>query len=360
MISPLRSQTSGLIVSALVGFLVAVTVWVLIARTLDFWYIGDVFGPALGIILGSLSVYEMFTRRLREIPLNWVGVSLFLGKPTGNIYQNGIHWIFPSYEVRNVPAPTEKYILRMPGERIDAQDGSAIFFGISEDAGKRNRIQYSVVKPTWYIAVDDPEDELKEAYLEEARLFFGQTAKAIGVKNEKTLFSDFIVLPPRDDPSAIAVYAAFKTRLKTVTFLVTGSQEKKPMRERLFSDDSVDTIMKKAGNYLQKVSSWGIGAIIAFTPNVRENPEAEQAAAQKQAAREQMVGLGTKVNKISSLAKQMTTNIKSLNPDLALTVVAGMSGQQGITIENKTINVSGVPETLSMLGKALIDKMTKP
>ncbi len=353
MISPLKSQLFGLVVSAVVGGAVGFAVWKFMTYELDFWHLGDITGPLLGIILGSMSAFEMFTTRLREIPLNWNGVSLFLGKPTGRIYENGNHWVFPFFGIRSVPASTEKFILEMPEEKIDAQDGSVVFFGVSEHAGKRNRVQYSIVEPTLYIATDNPEDELREAYLEEARLFFGQATKAIGVKNEKTLFSDFVALPSETEPGAQAKYAAFETRLRNVMFAPTGQPA-----ERLFSEDSVVTIMNKAGNFKGKAASWGIGNIIAFTPNVRENPEAEQAAAQKQAIREQMAGLKTKTNQVTVLAKKMRKEVGT-SSDLATAMVAKLSGQD-VEIENKTINLSGFPEVLRELGKLAIDTFAKP
>lgn len=349
-ISPLMSQVFGSLVSTVTGLLVTGTVWGFIAYELDFWYIGDVLGPLFGIICGGLSGFEMYVRRRREVPINWIGISLYLGKPTGRFYENGIHWVFPLFGILNCPAQEKKFILEMPGEKINAQDGIAVFFGVDEPAhpGKHNRLQYSVIDPIKYMAVDDPEDSLKEEFIEKARLFFGQMAKAIGVKNVKLLFDEWIELSTIT-PETQATHKSFAERLTRAEF-----ETNSPEHPEIFTLDAVTTIMQFAGEFKKNARSWGIGEITVFTPNVRVNPEAEKAAEQKQAATEQMEGLQTKVNKIKKLAREMTAENK-VNPDLAATLVAGLSGQQ-VVVENKTINVSGLPEVLKSLGEMAINK----
>lgn len=349
MISPKRSQSIGLGVSIVTGFAVLLVVWGFIAWQLDFWYIDEVLGPVLGFVGGCTSAYAMYTTGMRDVPLNWVGVGLFLGKPDGTFYQNGINWVSPFGGIRNCPHRSKIFVLPMPGEKINAQDGIAVFFGVDEPAhpGKHNRLQYSVVDPMLYIAVDDPEDSLREEFIEKARLFFGQMAKAIGVKNVKLLFDEWIQFASRADADA----ADFKTRLTNAEFVTTNAGEGK-----LFIPDSVETIMKHTGEFLGTAKKWGIGDITVFTPNVRVNPEAEAAAAQKQKATEDMVTLKTRANRVTALAKVMSRTAK-VNPDLALTTVAAMGGQQGVTVTNETINYSGLPEVIGKLGEALINKL---
>lgn len=352
-ISPSMSQSFGLLVSTVTGLLVTGIVWGFIVYELDFWYIGDVLGPLCGIILGGFSGFEMYVRRRLEVPINWVGISLYLGKPTGRLYENGIHWVFPFFGILNCPAPEKKFILEMPGEKINAQDGIAVFFGVDEPAhpGKHNRLQYSVIDPIEYIKVDDPEDSLKEEFIEKARLFFGQMAKAIGVKNVKLLFDqwiDFESIPEGEQKTH-----PFADCLRKAEFVTSNGG-----RAKLFTEDSVLTIMQFAGEFKRNAKSWGIGGITVFTPNVRVNPEAEKAAEQKQAATEQMESLQTKADKIKKLAGEMTKENK-VNPDLAATLVAGLSGQQ-VIVENKTVNFSGFPEVLKGLGEMAINKFAKP
>jgi len=349
MISPKRSQAFGLVVSVVTGLAVFAIVWGFFVWKLNFWNLHEVLGPVLGFVGGCLSAYAMYATRMRETPLNWVGVGLFLGKPDGTLYENGIHWVSPFGGIRNCPDKSKKFVIEMPGEKINAQDGIAVFFGVSEPAhpGKHNRLQYSVVNPMLYIAVDDPEDSLREEFIEKARLFFGQMAKAIGVKNVKLLFDEWIQFKSRTEADAVD----FKTRLTNAEFVTTNAGEGK-----LFIPDSVDTIMKHVGEFMETAATWGIGDITVFTPNVRVNPEAEQAAAQKQKAKEDMETLKTRANRVTALAKVMSRTAK-VNPDLALTTVAAMGGQQGITVTNATINYSGVPEVIGKLGEALINKL---
>lgn len=367
MISPKESQAFGLMVSAVTGLTVFTAVWGFFVWKLDFWYLDTVLGPVLGFLGGCLSAYAMFATGQRTTPLYWVGVGLFLGKPDETTYENGNHWVSPFGGIRNCPGKDQKFIIQMPGEKINAQDGIAVFFGVSEPAhpGKHNRLQYSVLDPMKYIAVDDPEDSLREEFIEKARLFFGQIAKAIGVKNVKLLFDEWIQFKS----NAEARKGDFKTRLEKAEFVtavpgetvvpdetVVPGETAVPGKGKLFIQDSVETIMNHAGEFMEKAETWGIGEITVFTPNVRINPEAEAAAAQKQAETEKMAGLETRVNKVTALAKKMRKEVEA-SPDLSITMVAAMGGQQGVTVENKTINFSGVPEVIGKLGEAFINKL---
>ena len=353
MISPKESQIFGFIVSVVTGLVVFAAVWGFIGLYLDFWYLDEVLAPVAGIILGGLSGYAMFAFRQREIPLNWVGVSLCFGKPTTTIYENGNHWVFPFFGIRNVPAKTERFILKMPGEKFNAQDGALVYFGISEEPEKRNRIQYSIVNPRLYIAVDNPEDELREAYLQEARLFFGQASRAIGVKNEQTLFSNYIVLPPKTGTVPPEEHTEFKARLERAGFTPRGGEEHS---EGLFSKSSVQALMDNAGNFLQTADRWGIGKIFAFTPNVRENPEAEAADAERQATVARMTTLQMKATQVKASAKGFVED--GVSPDLAAAMAAKLGGED-IEIENKTFTISGLPGVIQTLGGKIIDAVAK-
>ncbi|MDP1689851.1 MAG: hypothetical protein Q8L52_01465 [bacterium] len=356
MISPKRSQILGLCVSAVTGYVVFTAVSGFIQSQLDFWYLGKVLGPVLGFVFGGLSAYAMFANRQLDVPLNWHGVSLFLGKPTGSIYDNGVHWVPPLFGIRNTPGPDMKFILKMPGEMFNAQDGALVYFGISDQPEKRNRLQYSVIDPVRYIQVDNPEDELREAYMQDARLFFGQAAKAIGVKNEQTLFSDYIVLPFGNKPDAVDERDRFKARLKKAMFTTKGGQSP---TERLFTDESVDIIMEEtnAGDFRLKAAGWGIGNIFAFTPSVRENPEAEAADAERQATVAKMTTAKLKADQVKESARGFVIDGK-VSPDLAAALAAKLAGEN-IEIDNKTLTISGLPEVIQALGSKLIDALAK-
>lgn len=357
-ISPLQSQALGLIVSGVVGLIVMVTVWKLIAYIFDFWYIGMVLGPAVGLVLGGISAFRMFTGRRFEIPLNWVGVQRRFGKLTDGIYENGDHWVSPFSKICITPGSTEKLRLRIPGEKIDAQDGTPIYFGLSEDENEKNLIQYSVIGPILYIAVDKPETELREEYLEQARLFFGQASDAVGVKNEKTLFSEFIMLPYGDSPEEKKARNDFETDITSAMFRTDDPSACGAKELPLFTEKSVKSIMKKAGTFRRRAAEeWGIGKIIAFNPNVRENPETEAAATKKKVAQEEMNSAKTKMDQIKTLVQEMVATNK-ISPDLAATLVAGVAGQK-VDIKNETFNVPGLTEAVLELGKIIINKTVK-
>lgn len=355
-ISAKGTQAVGFIVSSLTGLAVFVAVWWFIAWGLDFWYIDEVLAPPVGFVLGGLSGYEMFTSRQREVALNWVGVLRFLKKPTGTLLENGVHWIAPFFDAISVPE-AEKFIAKMPGEKFTAQDGTLIYFGISDEPEKRNRIQYSIVDPIAYLAADNPEDGLRGSYLQEARVFFGQAKKAIGVRNEQTLWSDFIVLPPGDSAAEKAVRDAFAERLTKVEFTSEiGGKEAVP--ERLFSNESVALIMRRdnAGDFLRKAATWGIGNITAFTPNVRANPEAERAEAERQATAANMATADIKAKQVKKTLGELKK--QKVSPDLAASLAANLAGEE-INITNTTTTVSGLPEVIRELGTLAIEKLAK-
>ncbi|MSU74829.1 hypothetical protein EXS57_03605, partial [Candidatus Kaiserbacteria bacterium] len=106
MISPKGSQAFGLTVSTVTGLAVFAVVWGFFVWKLDFWYLDKVLGPVFGFISGCLSAYAIYTTGMRDVPLNWVGVGLFLGKPDDTLYENGIQWVSPFGDIITVtPTP---------------------------------------------------------------------------------------------------------------------------------------------------------------------------------------------------------------------------------------------------------------
>lgn len=346
-ISPSRSLGFGLCWSVITFLLVGAAVLGLF-KLLDLGQFGHLIGVVGGLAAGLFAGFKLFDSGITEVPLNWIGLGQFLGKLNGDHYENGTHWVSPFHQILNCPGDKQIFIIVMPGERINAQDGIPIFFGVDDPAhpGKHNGLQYSVINPELYIGVDDPEDALREEFIEKARLFFGQMTKAIAVKNIKLLFNDWICLPNQEDMSVEQKeqHSNFRLRLDAAQYDNTV---------KLFEPDAVEALMQHAGEFVKSVDDWGIGKIAIFTPNVRVNPVAEAAAARKQEALEDMSTLETRMTKISTLTAQFKDESK-VNPDLAAAIVASQSGKP-VTIESKTINVSGLPDVLERLGTMAIN-----
>ncbi len=389
-IPPSRSYLWGGMVSVLTAVIVGHLLYYFVTGFWDFWDQSYIPGTGLAVFLGLVSGVVMFVLNLRDTPINELGIGMFLGKLNGRVYTAGWHWKSPFNSLINAPDVTKNFIMALWGEKIDAQDGSPIYFGLTNDEGKLNRLQFSIVNPIHYIAMDDPETEICSGYLEMARLFFGQAAAAIGVKSIKSYFNDFLLLEPdlrlnlvpSYDPYNDPRFKIFRQKLENARFSRDRDQKsvkpKKPkdtkdteqdvdpdsddgedddLGERLFVTDSVKAIMAKAGCFVQMADSWGIGNLVVFTPNVRENPETEEASIRKQVALEDAKTLAT----AAAALKAATDDIKEpgVSPDLAAIIATSLSGHPA-NIENKTVTYSGFPDVLRDLGKMLIERVGKP
>ncbi len=347
MIKSSLSQAVGLAVSALFGLLVWLLVWIFVAHWLDFRYLDKILAPVLAFLAGGFSAFLMFTRRLRDIPIDYRGVELFLEARDGLLLDEGIHWIPPFFQVCVVPGPDRKLDFEINGEKITSQDNTVILFGTE---GTKNLIQYSITNPIQYSKIEDPELELQAAYLGAARLFFGQTAAAIGAKNAGPLFSNFLLFSPtatsieRDD---------FQKKLEALEFSIAKNS---PAKQALFSPEAVSAIMLKVGIFRTEIQNLGIGGIVAFAPNVREDPAIENAAAKQQAETNQLASARARVAQKIRLTKQMSERA-GVSPDLAAVLVAGDSGQSNVSIKNDTLNIPGLTDAISALGTLAINKL---
>ncbi|MFA7302192.1 MAG: hypothetical protein WC030_00370 [Candidatus Paceibacterota bacterium] len=352
------SRVVGLVVATLAWPVIGLLVQWVLSSAVPFGHIGDVLGVGIGTVVGGIAAYNLYFTRVVHVPMNWVGVERLLGRATGTVYGDGDFWVPPLFSLRNVPGRDIRITLLMPHEKINTQDGSLVYFGVDEgEPDKRNRILYSIVNPVAYIPVESPEDNLREAYLEQARIFFSKATTAVGVKNEKTLFSDFVVLPPLRVSGAAKKHDAMTERLEETTFSEEGTFRRAAAQNegaRLFRDEGVVEIMKNAGEFIEHAASWGIGDIHAFTPNVRVNPEAEAAASTKQAERENAESLKTRAAAVTAEAQRMQREAR-VTPDLAATMVYALSDKDAEAhIAHNTQNYPGIPEALVSVAKALI------
>jgi hypothetical protein len=176
------------------------------------------------------------------------------------------------------------------------------------------------------------------------------------VKNEKSLFSDFVVLPPEGSPDPRGKRGDLQKRLLETTFSEEGTFReagRSKIRPALFKPPGVKTIMDNAGEFASRAASWGIGDIHAFTPNVRVNPEAEAAASTKQAEKEKAESLRTRAGAVTAEAKRMQTEA-GVSPDLAATMVFALSDKDTeAKIAHNTQVYPGIPEALSSAASAI-------
>jgi hypothetical protein len=301
-----------------------------------------------------ISAYTIYVTGWLTTDLNEVAVYKRWGRSTGKVFGPGTRWYapWPFESCVNVPDRSKRLDITMDGERINAQDGAPIYFGLEEGGGTRNELQYSVVNPILRIAVANLPKALRSEYLEVARLVIGQAAAAVGAKNEKTLFNDYIVLPADIKPGD-PQFEEFKLRLETAMFIRRDRDtvdEKQPTR--LYKDDSVKAIMEKAGTFMRKTAAWGIGDFGPFTPNIRENPATEVASTKKQVAIEEMEAYNTTAGAVTTKTKELIA--AGVSPDFAATLAAKLQGQD-VKIENETKTYSGIPEAMVKLGDKLID-----
>lgn len=364
-ISPRRSFIWGGITSFIAAWVVGRIAYWAVPFFWDFSSWSDVLGYFIAVFLAICTAVLMFVLNLRETQLFELGVRKRFGALTGDVYTMGWHWKSPFDSILNVPDSNKNFVTRLEGERIDAQDGAPIYFGLEEQGGKPNRLQFSIVDQIKYAAMDDPMGEIRAAYLEMARLFFGQAAAAIGVKSCKSLFNEFLLLPPpptrANDPDYDPycdpqfrpgnVYAGFRRALQHAMFA-----RREGGSERLFSDDAIKAMMAKAGSFKWMCTSWGIGNLLEFTPNVRENPETEAAAIKKQVAEEQARVTRTTATAVAAATAEI--KLQGVSPDLAAVITAGINGQT-VTIanESKTLTFPDAARVVETLGTLLINRL---
>lgn len=354
-----QTWTRGIIESAVLGFTLGLVTYLLIRFLLNFWHLGEILGMPVGLCVGFGFAGWAFWTRLKTIEPYWAGVELDRGRPTGRLYENGTHCVPFLRSLRAVPHRGAQLTLLMAHEEINTRDGSGVRFGVdSEDARKRNRIMYEVVAPVVYIGVADPDDAMREEFLDKARIFFSKMATAIGAKVEKSLFSDYLMLEPsKDDDGNITDLDAevkiwlFMKKLHDMTF-----EDEVAGTPQLFEDEGLQVIYENAGEFLKRLGDWGLGEILVFTPNVRMGEEIESAISEKAAADEIQAAVSTRVKNLTRLTKKLRKDT-GMSPDLAGAMVARAGGENlDVTINHHTQSYPGIPEAIQTLGLAAIDK----
>jgi len=328
MISPKESQAVGLIVSLAVGLFVGAAVKVFLSYELDFQFINEVVAPLTGLFIGIVAAFSMFTLCRCTVPINKIGIGEFLGSLTDLIFDYGTHWIPPGMKLSLFWGKKQNFPLEIIGDRIEAKDGASVYFGVPENGGKKNNLQYSIFAPLRFLRAVKPEDEVAAAYMECAKLFYSQMAKASAIRNLGTLFTDFLLLPPLGATTQTK-HQAFKDRLTAAVF----------EDGRIFSDDAVSVLMGRAGHFVYEAAGWGIFNINAFLPDVRESPEVQAAATQKQEAEDKAAAIKVAVDAVNLRAQEIKAGA-DVSSDLAFVGAMKMSGQD-VDIKHKNFTFSG-------------------
>lgn len=329
-IRPWVSQGIGVLVSGIVGLAVYWLVSWFIQHTLNFWYLEEILKYIPGVPLGVLAAYETFVSRRKEVPISRVGVCKLFGALTKVVVTDGHHWLPPLVELITVPGPSEQFTLSIPGTRIGTRNGSEIYFGTFTP----NSIQYSIEGAAEYIVVDDPEAALCAEYMGAAKLFFGQAAESAAARNEGRLFPDFIMLPQKGEDDK--KHEEFLARLERAKFEDADGEE-----EDLFSPDARRMLMEEAGTFASNIKRWGIGKILAFVPDIREDSATQAAIEAEQAAEQDARTLSVKIESL----KRHVGDLSGLkvSPDFALAAALKVSGQNVEIVHRNMPEFMGMP-----------------
>lgn len=333
MISSAVSRLIGAVVSVCVGWQISKLADAFLRINLDFGYLGDILGPAIGLVLGGVAAYWLYATGLRIVPINKKGLLKFFDEPLAWLsFKNGTHWVPPGCDIQVAPSPQETLFKEMPWAIISAQDRNTIYFGVPDDGAPQNGLQFTVLDAALYIKTPKAIETLRKAWLTEGRLFFSLLTEAAGVNAAKMLFDDFVELPRRGDPTATAKYGALERSLRTATF---GTDDK-----RLFSNASVNVLRDNFGHFAEEAATWGLGKLQAQTPNIRQNPETDAAAASEVTRQAELRNLAARGDKVLELQQKMSGGAK-MSPDLAALVAIRLDGQP-VNLSHQKVHVEGL------------------
>jgi len=316
LIQTSESYRNGLIASAVTGAAVFVIVYWVLNYVFDFRYVGDVLGIVLGFVAAVLAGFLVFVGpgRKLEIELKRQGVPTFRDDPVegGRTYDTGTHWVGPLWGMTQVPGPDEIITMDLPGEDINTQDGSVVLMGRHENvsASKPNRASFRVANPFRFVRVRDFKQQFKSLYNGLARVYFGQMANAYAVKNERTLFEEFLELPAGcyRNPTH-PEYGPFRDRLLNAKYQAVDETWKEIFARDInnpSASTAVTILMSRAGEFLWMCERWGVEAEF-YPTNVRVDPRLEQAATDRTATASRMAAAKEQSNTIAAIVEEFTS-----------------------------------------------------
>lgn len=321
LVQPAESLQQALNWSIWTGVAAGAFTYLVVSFVFDFPYVGTVLGLALGFLGSWFAGTQMYYSpgRWLVVPLKSQGVPTFQEDPaeSGRTYDTGKHWRPPFYGLLIVPGPDQTIPMDLPGEDINTQDGSVVLVGRHENisASKPNRVSIRVVDPFRYVRLQNFKQEFKQLFNGLARVFFGQMDNAYAVKNERTLFEEFLELPAgwysnKDHPDR----DRFRRRLLDAAYQ-GADKEWKPIFARDVAADgktsvpdqsnAVDIIMSRAGEMAWMCERWGVRADF-YPTNVRVDPRLEQASTDQTATKARMAAAKEQSETIAEITEEFT------------------------------------------------------
>lgn len=326
LVQPKESLQQALKWSIWTGVLTGVFAYLIVSYVFDFRYVGTVLGLASAFLGGWFAGTQMYydPGRQVQVPLKSQGVPTFRDDPaeSGRTYDTGTHWRPPLCGLLVVPGPDQTIPMDLPGEDINTQDGSIVLMGRHENisASKPNRVSIRIVDPFRYVRLQNFKQEFKQLFNGLARVFFGQMDNAYAVKNERTLFEEFLELPARcyRNPDHEA-YRRFRRRLLGAAYSAQGAEGANKEWKSIFARDvaadgktpvpdqsnAVDIIMSRAGEMAWMCERWGVEADF-YPTNVRVDPRLEQASTDQTATRARMAAAKEQSDNIAKIIEEFT------------------------------------------------------
>lgn len=321
LVQPSESLQQAFIYSILTGLAAGTFVYLIVSYVFDFGYVGTVLGLASAFLGGWFAGMQMYYNpgRWLVVPLKWQGIPTFQDDPaeSGRRYDTGKHWRPPFCGLLNVPGPDQTIPMDLPGEDINTQDGSIVLMGRHENisASKPNRVSIRIVDPFRYVRLQNFKQEFKQLFNGLARVFFGQMDNAYAVKNERTLFEEFLELSAdcHEHPDNKAC-DDFRRRLLDAAYQ-GADKEWKPIFARDVAADgktpvpgqsnAVDIIMSRAGEMAWMCERWGVKADF-YPTNVRVDPRLEQASTDQTATKARMAAAKEQSGTIAEITEEFT------------------------------------------------------
>ena len=344
-----RDLLRGLVISALLGFAVALLIAFLVRLVFN-----GTFWPKIIIAPTWLTLsYLYFRAGLVEVGTFQAAFRSLFNIPNENlIFTGGQFWIARGFEKMTItPGPEQPFYMTMPKDTPEAKDLIKVFIGYERGC----QLVIRVVNPIRYSKASNPsvDSGIEDLFLDQVRLFVNKMSYAAGIMNEKSLLEEFLELD-RANPD-------FPTKRREVAQKLSGLTVDRPeddtgtlVPQHVFTPDAVEAVMERAGDLQRTVQERGMVIDDVLSPSIDLPPEIDAAASKKQVQIEENEVFDLKADAIRRQAKQMTTELNVSGAD-ALDRVGMILGQNvERTSAEYTLNgLDGLNELAGQFGRAM-------